>query len=541
MSDLYYFKPEWIQPTTERLSTDICIYGATSAGIAAAITARREGKDVVVLQPGKFVGGLTTGGLGWTDYGRKHVIGGISREFYKRLGEKYGKDEEFQFEPSVASAVYAEMLAEAGVSVRLWQYLDSAVVANGRILQITLLGGLQVAAKVFIDCSYEGDLMAKAGVSYHVGREGNAAYGETLNGVYVGDKHQFSHPVDPYVVEGDASSGLLPGISSEDMTTKLGQGDRCIQAYNFRMCMTDDPDLKIPWSKPEGYDEKQYVLAGRWLRGQKDKYNDLLPGDGEDPTVPMKFDALPNKTPGGYFKTDTNNHGAFSSDFIGQNHNWPEASYQEREKLFQRHVTYQKGFYWYVANSPEVPERYRVAFSRWGLPKDEFTQTSNWPHQLYVRESRRMIGQHVITEHDCRGTRVSDDPIGMGSYGMDSHNCCRFVKIENGKARVVNEGDVQVPAVAYRVPYRSITPKRSECSNLLVPVCFSASHIAYGSARMEPVFMVLGQSAAVAACLAIDGHVAVQDVKYAKLKQELLEAEQVLGLAPDRRTPEAVG
>jgi hypothetical protein len=540
MSDLHYFRPDWIHPTSERLVTDICIYGANSAGVAAAIAARRAGKGVVVLQPGKFVGGLTTGGLGWTDYGRKHVIGGISREFYRRLGEKYGKDEEFQFEPSVASLVYSEMLAEQKIGVRLCQYLDRVVTENGRIVAITLLGGLQVSAKVFLDCTYEGDLMAKAGVNYHVGREGNAAYNETLNGVYVGTKHQFSHPVDPYVVEGDPASGLLPGIVAEDLSCKVGQSDRLIQAYNFRMCMTDDPELKIPWAKPAGYDERQYILCGRWLRGEKDKYNDLLPGDGEDPTVPMKFDVLPNKTVNGYHKTDTNNHGAFSSDFIGQNHNWPEASYEERERIFQAHVTYQQGFYWYVANSPDVPDRYRLAFSRWGLPKDEFTQTNHWPHQLYVRESRRMIGAHVITEHDCRGTRISDDPIGMGSYGMDSHNCCRFVKVENGRARVVNEGDVQVPAVAYRVPYRSITPKRSECSNLLVPVCFSASHIAYGSARMEPVFMVLGQSAAIAACLAIDGNVAVQDVKYSKLRHELLEAEQVLGLAPDRRTPEAV-
>lgn len=540
MSNLHYFKREWIQPTNERLSTDICIYGATSAGIAAAVAARRDGKEVVVLQPGKFIGGLTTGGLGWTDYGRKHVIGGISREFYRRLGQKYGKPEEFQFEPSVATAVYNEMLAEVGVSVRLCQYLDGVVVANGRIIEITLLGGLKVAAKVYLDCSYEGDLMAKAGVSYHVGREGNDVYGETLNGIYVGDKHQFSHPVDPFVVEGDPSSGLLPGIIDEDLTQKLGQGDHRIQAYNFRMCMTDDPELKIDWEKPDGYDERQYVLAGRWLRGPKDKYNELLPGDGEDPTVPMKFDVLPNKTINGYHKTDTNNHGAFSSDYIGQNHAWPEASYEQREVLFQQHVTYQKGFYWYVANSPDVPDRYRLAFGRWGLPKDEFTATGHWPHQLYVRESRRMIGQHVITEHDCRGARISDDPIGMGSYGMDSHNCCRFVKVVDGKARVLNEGDVQVPAVAYRVPYRSITPKRNECTNLLVPVCFSASHIAYGSARMEPVFMVLGQSAATAACLAIDSNVAVQDVKYAKLRQQLLDADQILGASPDRRQPEVV-
>jgi len=369
--------------------------------------------------------------------------------------------------------------------------------------------------------------MARAGVTYFVGREDNSVYGETISGIQVHKSHQFSHPVDPFVKEGDPTSGLLPGIINEDLSTQQGKGDKRVQSYNFRVCMTDDPALKVEWEKPAGYNPDLYVLAGRWFRGEKEPWNDQL--RKPDSTVPSKFDIFPNKTPGGFHKTDTNNHGAVSSDFIGQNYEWPDGCYERREELFQAHVTYQKGYYWYVANSPDVPERYRKAYQRWGLPKDEFTQTGHWPHQLYVREARRMVSDYVITEHDCRGHRsAAEDSIGMGSYNMDSHNCTRFVKMENGKARVLNEGDVQVGVTPYPIPYRVIVPKRGEVTNLFVPVCFSASHISYGSARMEPVFMAMGQGAAMAACIAIDDNVAVQDVKYEKLKKQLLEAEQVL-------------
>ncbi len=492
MSDLHYFNPAWIQTSDERLTVDVCIYGASSAGVTAAMEAKKHGKSAALLQPGKFVGGLTTGGLGWTDYGRKNVIGGISREFYRRAGKLYGKEEEFQFEPHVASAVYEQFLREADVAVRFCQYLDRAAVQDGKITEILLLGGLRVSAKIFIDASYEGDLLARAGVSFFIGREANSVYNETLGGIQVRDKHQFSHPVDPYKKEGDPASGLLPNIIAEDLSQMQGYGDRRVQAYNFRMCMTDDPALKIDWEKPRNYDPMQYVLAGRWFRGGKDQWNEQL--RPETSTVPCKFDLLPNKTPGGFHKTDTNNHGPFSSDFIGANYDWPEGCYEKREELFQAHVTYQKGFYWFMANSSDVPGRYRKAYSRWGLPKDEFQQTDHWPHQLYVREARRMVSDYVITEHDCRGETKAGDSVGMGSYGMDSHNCTRFVKMENGNARVLNDGDVQVSAAAYPIPYRAIVPRRREVTNLIVPVCLSSSHIAYGSARMEPVFMALGQS-----------------------------------------------
>jgi len=531
-SNLHYFSRDWITPTDEALDADVCVYGGNAAGVAAAVTAARQGLRVVLLQPGKHLGGMTSGGLGWTDFGRKHVIGGLSRTFYREAGRAYGLDEEWRFEPHVAQAIFQRWVDDAGVDVRLCQYLDAVAMDGPRIARITLLGGLAVTAKLFMDCSYEGDLMARAGVSFHVGREANSVYGESLNGIQVRDKHQFSHPIDPYVTEGDPASGLLPQIEDIDQTQHQGEGDHRVQAYNFRVCMTDDPALKVDWVKPAGYDAAQYVLATRWFNSDKDAYNDQLRGpEHKVDHVPAKFDIFPNKTPGGFHKTDTNNHGPISSDFIGANWDWPQATYEQREAIFQRHVAYQRGLYWFLANDDSVPQRYRDAYARWGLPKDEFADTEHWPHQLYVREARRMVADYVITEHDCNKKVVAQDSVGMGSYTMDSHNCTRFVKVEGGRARVLNDGDVQVPPTdPYPVSYRAIVPRAGEAENLFVPVCFSASHIAYGSARMEPVFMVLGESAGLAAKLCIDMGCAVQDLPYDALRPELEKAEQVLEL-----------
>ncbi|MFP4355412.1 MAG: FAD-dependent oxidoreductase [Phycisphaerae bacterium] len=533
MHNLYYFHQDWVQPSQETLSADLCVYGASAGGTIAAIKAARLGLSVVLLQPGKHIGGMTSGGLGWTDFGRKYVIGGMSRQFYRDLGKNYGRDEEWQFEPHVAENQLAACLDATDVTVRFCSYLDEVFCDGARIAAISLLGGLRVEAKMFIDASYEGDLMAGANVRYTVGREGNDVYREKLNGIQVRDKHQFSHPVDPYVVAGDPSSGLLPHVIGEDLSASQGRGDNRVQAYNFRVCMTDDPELKIDWAKPDGFDPAEYVLATRWFNSRKDAYNEHL-HDGHL----GKFDIFPNKTPGGYHKTDTNNQGPVSSDFIGANYAWPEADYAAREKLFQAHVTYQQGLYWHMANCPEIPSRYRQAYQQWGLARDEFTDTAHWPHQLYVREARRLVGDYVITEHDCTGAAVAPDSIGMGSYTMDSHNTARFVKVENGQARVLNEGDVQVPPTdPYPVSYRAILPPAGQVENLLVPICFSASHIAYGSARMEPVFMVLGESAATAVKIALDNGCGLHDVKYDELRPELLSAGQVLELPPaDQRT-----
>lgn len=532
MGNLHYYHASWIQKSEERLSSDVCIYGGTAAGVVAAAKAARLGLKVVLLQPGQHLGGMTTGGLGWTDHGRKHVIGGMSRQFYRDLGAHYGRDEEWHFEPHVAEALIERLAGESGIVVRRAAFLDQVEKAGDRIAAVTLLGGARVTAKVFIDATYEGDLMAKAGVAYTVGREGNALYGEQLNGIQVRDKHQFSHVVDPYVVLRDPSSGLLPWIVADDLSKRQGEGDRRVQAYNFRMCMTDDPALRIDWVRPPAFDASQYVLAVRWFSGPKDGYNDQLKvREGMSDPVLSKFDILSARTAGGYRKTDTNNHGPVSSDLIGANYDWPEGSYELREAIFQRHVAYQMGFYWYMANAPEIPERYRAAYRQWGLASDEFKDTDHWPHQLYVREARRMVSSYVITEHDCRGEVRTEDPVGMASYTMDSHNCARFVKEEGGVARVMNEGDVQVvPTDPYPISYRAVVPRRGDCANLLVPVCLSASHIAYGSARMEPVFMVLGESVALAAALAIRHDCAVQDVPYPELREQLIAAGQVLAL-----------
>ncbi|MGH7139732.1 MAG: FAD-dependent oxidoreductase [Pirellulales bacterium] len=488
---------------------DVVVYGGTSAGVAAAVQAARLGKSVVLIEPARHLGGLTSGGLGATDIGNKGAIGGLSRDFYRRVGKHYGTDEAWTFEPHVAEQVMNELVREACVKVVFGERLDlaNAVKKNGgHITAISMESGREFAGRVFIDAGYEGDLMAKAGVSYHVGREANFVYGETFNGVQLGSKkHQFRVAVDPYVTPGDPASGLLPGIHS-GVAGQHGEGDRRVQAYNFRMCLTDDPANRLPFPKPPGYDPLRYELLRRYIAAGV-------------------FDALGSNLPMPNRKTDTNNNGAFSTDNIGMNYDYPDGDYATRERIFHEHVTYQQGLMWFLANDPRLPERVRKEVNRWGLCKDEFQETGGWPHQLYVREARRMISDAVMTQHHCQGRKVADDSIGLAAYGMDSHNTQRWVK--DGYA--TNEGDVQVHGFRpYPIAYGSIVPKRDECQNLLVPVCLSASHIAYGSIRMEPVFMVLGQSAATAACQAIDAGAEVQEIDLAKLKEKLLADKQIL-------------
>ncbi|MFH1922924.1 MAG: FAD-dependent oxidoreductase [Planctomycetota bacterium] len=518
---------------------DVVIYGGTSAGVAAAVQAARMGKSVVVVSPDEHLGGLSSGGLGWTDSGRKEVIGGIAREFYQRIKQHYDrpqawihqKPEEYEryrpsddamwvFEPHVAEATFERLIAEHKVRVDRGQWLDRSggVKRDGaRVESITTLGGRTYRGRMFIDATYEGDLMAAGGVSYAVGRESNAQYGETLNGVQTKNAvhHQFLQPVDPYVVPGDPSSGLLPRISAGPPGEE-GSGDHCVQAYCFRMCLTTAPENRLPFPKPPGYDPLEYELLARCLQ---------TGWDG----VFRKFDPAPN------WKTDTNNHGPFSTDNIGMNYDYPEASYERRREIIREHELYQKGLMYFLANDPRVPEKIHQEMSRWGLAKDEFAKSGNWPHQIYVREARRMVSRFVMTERHLRCLEPTPEPIGMGSYNMDSHHVERYVDAD-GTAR--NEGDVEIsPGGPYPVSYRAITPKASECANLLVPVCLSASHIAYGSIRMEPVFMILGQSAATAACQAIDQRVAVQEIDPGALRERLLADKQALEWTGPRRQP----
>jgi hypothetical protein len=517
---------------------DVVIYGGTSAGVAAAIQAARMGKSVALIEPGKHLGGLTTGGLGWTDSGNKAVVGGIAREFYQRVKawydqpnawkyenreqyKLYRKDEDamWTFEPHAAEAILRLMISDHRdrIGIHSGERLDrtpgKGVELDGkRIVSVRMESGTRFIGQVFIDATYEGDLMAAAGVSYTVGRESNAKYGETLDGVarkWNQHNHRFTVKVDPFIRPGDKSSGLLPGIDPGPLPPD-GESDHRLQAYCFRLCMSNVPANRVPFPKPADYDEKRYELL-------------LRNCEAGDLRFPMKPDMMPNG------KTDTNNNGAFSTDYIGANYKYPDASYAERDKIIADHESYQKGLMWTLANHPRVAARIRAEMALWGLARDEFTQTGNWPHQIYVREARRLLGDYVATEKDCRRLVDTPESVGMGSYNMDSHNCCRYVTPEGF---VQNEGDVQVsPGGPYRISYRSLVPKKGECPNLLVPVCLSSSHIAYGSIRMEPVFFVLGQSAATAAVLAIDAKCGVQQVEYTKLRARLLADKQVLEFA----------
>jgi hypothetical protein len=485
-----------------KTQTDLCIYGGTSAGVVAAVAAARLGKRVVLLSFDRHLGGLSAGGLGATDIGNKAAIGGIAREFYRRVGKCYGRAENWTFEPHVAAKVFDDFIREADVPVRFEQRLKLVRKSKGRITEIVMEGGATYVAKAFVDATYEGDLMARAGVSYHVGREANSVYQETLNGVHFGHpNHNFKAWVDPY----GRGGALLPGVQPFKPGFQ-GQGDRCVQAYNFRMCLTKVAGNKRPFPKPRGYDPMRYELLARYIQAG---VWDVL--------------GLTTRMPNG--KTDTNNYGAFSSDNIGRNYRWPEGSYAERERIFQDHVTYQQGLMWFLCHDPRVPRAVRDEVNEWGLPKDEFVETGGWPHQLYVREARRMISDCVMTEHDCRGYRVVEDPVGLAAYQMDSHNCRRIVL----DGRVINEGNVEVePAAPYPISFRSIVPRRRECANLVVPVCLAASHIAYGSIRMEPVFMVLGHSAGVVAAMAVEEKLPVQRVEYRALQRQLRKEKQVL-------------
>ena len=533
---------------------DIVIYGSTPAALSAAVQAKRMGKSAVVVSPETRIGGLTTGGLGQTDIGNKAAFGGIALQFYKDVATHYGNPDnlvvqfpderkrkdtsagilksvsKWTFEPSVALSILEGWERRDGLDIRRGEWLDrekGVEKRDGRIVSITTLSGKTYRGKTFIDATYEGDLMAAAGVSYHVGREANSVYGETLNGNEPGYAkfHQLHKGIDPYVKPGDPTSGLLPCVEPYDPDFKPGDGDRRVQAYCFRMCLTDNPANRIPFKKPEGYDERDYELMFRHLAlGPLDRHG-----------MPWINSKMPNR------KTDTNNRTGFSTDFIGQNWNWPEASYAEREKILAAHLKYQRGLMWTLANHPRVPEKIRREVSRWGTCRDEFKDGlgDGWQKQLYVREARRMVGEYVMTEANCRGRVVASRPIAMGAYTMDSHHVRRYVTADGC---VQNEGDVEVGTdekgrrfPPYPIDYGAIVPKRSECLNLFVPVCLSASHIAFGSIRMEPVFFALGQAAGTAASIAAEKDVAVQDVPYDALSARLLADGQVLSLPPRRR------
>lgn len=537
--------------TAQAADYDLVVYGGTSAGVIAAVQAKKMGKTVVIVGPDKHLGGLSSGGLGFTDTGNKAVIGGLSRDFYHRVWKEYQQPETWKwqksteygnkgqgtpaidgenrtmwiFEPSVAERVFESYVKDFDIPVHRDEWLDreKGVKKEGaRITSITMLSGKTYTGKMFIDATYEGDLLAAAKVDYHVGREANSVYGEKWNGVQVGVLHHRHHfgavkeKISPYVVPGDPKSGVLPRISTEP-PGEYGSGDKRVQAYCYRWCASNHPENRVPFPKPEGYDPKQYELLVRiYEAGWRETFD--------------KFDPIPNH------KTDTNNHGPFSTDNIGMNYDYPEATYERRKEILDEHRTYQQGWLYFVANDPRVPKNVQEKMRTYGLPKDEFKDNGNWPHQIYVREARRMIGQFVMTENELTKKKPTPDSVGMGSYTIDSHNVQRYITPEG---YVQNEGDIGVGISPYAIAYGSLVPKKAQCENLLVPICVSSTHIAFGSIRMEPVFMILGQSAATAAVMAIDDKQAVQDVPYEKLRAQLLKDGQVLEYAAAASTPKA--
>ena len=511
---------------------DVVVYGGTAGGVIAAVAAAREGLKTALLEPSGHLGGMVSGGLGWTDYGRKEVIGGYALEFYYRVGRHYqmplyGQDLAWVHEPHVAEDIFRSMAQEAGVALFEHQRLreiDGVRKEGARVAGIATDSGDQFTAKIFIDSSYEGDLMAQAGVTYTFGREGASQYNESLAGVR--DRtpyHQFL--VDVPARDGDGN--LLPEISSRQLPPP-GTADKAVQSYNYRMCFTDVAANRVPFAKPAGYESARYQLLARLIRARRQ-------AEGRAPELSslLKIDHIENG------KADVNNNGAFSTDYLGGSWNYPDASYAERARIWQAHKDYQAGLFYFLANHPQVPAPLHQEMNRWGLCKDEFADTDNWPNQLYIREARRMVGEYVMSQKDLQTERAKPDPIGMGSYNSDSHNVERIVvpDASGPDGNVRNEGDMQVGVQPYQIPYRVMLPKQAEAVNLLVPVAFSASHVAYSSIRMEPQYMILGQAAGVAARLAIESGKPVQAIDVAALIATLRKQGAVLEYVPSPQAP----
>jgi hypothetical protein len=525
---------------SDKYNADVIIYGGTSSAVTAAVQVKRMGKSVIIVSPDIHLGGLSSSGLGFTDTGNKEVIGGLAREFYQLLYQHYMKPESWNwqkqseygnkgqgspaidgekrtmwiFEPHAAEEAFGIMISANKIKVYRDEWLDreeGVEKNNGNIVSIKTLSGKVFKGKYFIDATYEGDLMAAAGVSYHIGREGGSVYNEEWNGVQTEDSpykhHDFGNlMISPYVIPGKASSGILPLIST-DPPGSMRDGDKRIQAYCFRTCLTKNENNRVPFTRPDKYDSTRYELLIRiYNAGWRGTFN--------------KFDPIPN------LKTDVNNHGPFSFDNIGMNYDYPDAGYEIRREIIHEHITYQKGLLYFIANDPRIPPEVKDEMNKWGYAKDEFVDNANWPYNIYVREARRMTGEYIMTENDVLGKREVPYSIGMGSYNLDSHNAQRYIKPDGF---VENEGDVELPTnQPYMIDLGSIMPKREECRNLLVSVCVSSSHIAYGSIRMEPVFMILGQSAGTVAAMALNKGKNIFDLSYDEIRSELIAGGQVL-------------
>jgi hypothetical protein len=485
-----------------------------------AYSAAHEGLQVVLLEPGTHLGGMVTGGLSATDLGQFTIIGGYARDFYMRAAAHYGvrnldAEANWRSEPHVDEAIFRDMLKEAGVRVYFHEQLresDGVALAGQRILSITTSDGKRWHARIFADCTYEGELMKQAHVSYTWGRESSKEYGEDLAGVREHSSgHFFIWPVSAY----DDDHHLLPEIDPGPLAAP-GSGDKKVQAYNFRLILSNDPANRLPFPKPSGYDRSRFALLERYLGGFQQHM-------GRAPRFTDFFNPvmIPNH------KADFNNNGPVSSDYIGHSWKYPEGSYTDKAALWREHLLYTESLVYFLSHDAHVPEGLRAEMNEWGLPRDEFEDTGHWPNQLYIREGRRMIGEYVMRQPDLQTERTKADSIGMGSYNSDSHNVERIAMPDG---TVENEGDVEVPVQPYEIAYGVITPRRDESLNLLVPVCLSATHVAYSSVRMEPQYMIIGQAAGVAAALAVHNNTSIQDVAVPRLQQILRVHGAVLHL-----------
>lgn len=512
------------QKKEDKNDYDLIVYGGTSSGVMAAYSASMKGLRVLLIEPGNHLGGLSASGLGETDIGNKYTVSGLSREFYRRLGKHYKQFEAWRFEPHIAEKTFKDFIKEAKVEV-LYNYYLNSLTKNGTDISSISLENIKdktdlkiFRAQVFIDATYEGDLMAKAGVSYHIGREGNEKYGEKLNGVVgVVKSNQVPDGIDPYVIPGDSSSGLIWGISEASMG-KAGNPDKKVQAYNYRLCLTNDSSNMIPISKPANYDPKTYEVLRRII--QKRAEADWVQRIHQ---LYLRVSPMPNN------KTDINNKGGFSTDMIGHSWDYPEASYEARKKIDQKHREYIEGLLYFLAYDPEIPQHIKDQMREYGWPKDEFKDNGGFPHQIYVREARRLVGDFVMTEHHVRGEKAIEDTIALGAYNLDSHHSNRYVV--NGMVK--NEGEFQEPVSPYPISFKTLVPNANECTNLLVSACVSASHVAYGSIRMEPVFMMIGQASGIAAAEVVKNKQKVQDIDGNNIEKLLKTDPLVDGSMPE--------
>ncbi|HYG23907.1 MAG TPA: FAD-dependent oxidoreductase [Verrucomicrobiae bacterium] len=554
--------PGFAMSSETRRKVDVCVYGGTSGGVIAAVALARLGRSVLLIETTRHLGGMTAGGLGWIDYGRAPTIGGLTKKYFDSVRAYYAalnvRSNGWSVEPHVAERLFEKLVADNHVEVIRETRLNSVGKSRRRIRTITLDKApvdsrgapsprplerryLTIEASMFIDCSYEGDLLAAAGVTYRTDREGRDEFGEQLGGVCLSavfsDRNEgggaarrsVKHPVrlDPYRRPGDPASGLLPLVSKASLGRE-GRRHAGVQAYNFRLCLTrNDP---IPIAAPSNYDPNRFELVRRYITEVERMGDPLEPGDlyfNFGHRIPRNHPRLLKITQLMRGKTDVNNGLCnISMDFAsGGSERYAEGSWAERAKIWHAHEEYQRGYLYFLRTDEGLPEWLRREIAAWGLPKDEFQDTGGWPTQLYIRQARRMASRFVISQPHCENPAKRDDSVGMGSYSLDSHVVQRLVH----QGIVAHEGYFyRRIGEPYPVPYAAIVPREDECENLLVTFCVSTTHVAFSSVRMEPPFMILSESAALAADQALQDGTSIQRVNLSKLRRRLLDAEQIV-------------